>query len=74
MVDMGYRQITDEKCKEMLTEQDQNKDGVISWVEFKTMMIGLKGTDEGKWGTLKDSALGKMNVIETEGGGKHFYT
>jgi len=31
MIDLGYRKITDDKCKEMLAEQDQNSDGVISW-------------------------------------------
>jgi len=34
MIDLGYRKITDEKCKEMLDAQDSNKDGVINWTEF----------------------------------------
>lgn len=38
------------------------------------MMISLKATDASKFGTLTESAMGQMNVIETAGGGKHFYT
>lgn len=38
------------------------------------MMVSLKATDASKFGTLTESAMGKMNVIETAGGGKHFYT
>jgi hypothetical protein len=59
MIDLGYRKITDEKCAEMLKEQDQNSDGVISWVEFVDMMCAMKGTDDGKFGTViegKDGA------------------
>ena len=59
MVDLGYRKITDEKCAEMLKAQDQNNDGVISWVEFVDMMVSMKGTDDGKFGTViegKDGA------------------
>jgi Ca2+-binding EF-hand superfamily protein len=58
MIDMGYRQITDDKVQEMLKEQDQNSDGVISWGEFKAMMVKLKSSDAAKFGELKDSAMG----------------
>lgn len=58
MIDLGYRKITDEKCAEMLKEQDQNNDGVISWNEFVDMMVKMKGTDEGKFGTIIESKDG----------------
>lgn len=29
MIDIGYRKITDDKCKEMLAAQDKNSDGVL---------------------------------------------
>jgi hypothetical protein len=74
MVDMGARQITDDKVKEMLDAQDQNKDGVINWVEFKAMMVQFKGSEGAKFGELKENAMGKVMMQETEGGGKHFYT
>jgi Ca2+-binding EF-hand superfamily protein len=43
--DMGFRDIGDEQVKEMLKEQDQNNDGVISWLEFLEMMKKVAGKD-----------------------------
>jgi len=60
MIDLGYRKITDDKVKEMLAAQDQNNDGVISWNEFIDMMVGMKGSDDGKFGTIVESKGGAM--------------
>ena len=48
MIDLGYRKITDEKTKTLLDEQDQNKDGVLSFAEFVDMMVKMKASDDGK--------------------------
>ena len=75
MIDLGYRKITDEKCKEMLDAQDQNSDGVISWTEFVDMMVSMKGTDDGKFGTIIESKDGAaMAQITGEHGGTHTYS
>lgn len=58
MIDIGYRKITDDKCAEMLAEQDQDHDGVLSWTEFVDMMVGMKATDDGKFGTIVEGASG----------------
>jgi plastin-1 len=70
MVDLGYRKITDEKVAEMLAAQDKNKDGVISWEEFVNMMVAMKGSDDGKFGTIVD---GKAQITG-EHGGTHTYS
>lgn len=43
--DLGFRDKTDEEVKEMLAEQDQNSDGVISWLEFLSMMKKVAGSN-----------------------------
>ena len=58
MIDLGYRKITDEKVTEMLKAQDQNNDGVISWAEFVDMMVAMKGSDDGKFGTIIEGKNG----------------
>lgn len=60
MIDIGYRKITDEKCAEMLAAQDQNSDGVLQWGEFVDMMVGMKATDDGKFGTIIEGASGAI--------------
>ena len=60
MIDIGYRKITDEKCAEMLAAQDQNNDGVLSWNEFVDMMVAMKGSDDGKFGTIVEGASGQI--------------
>jgi Ca2+-binding EF-hand superfamily protein len=67
MIDLGYRKTTDEDVQKMLTSHDKNSDGVISWSEFLIMMIGFKGDQSGKFGTI----TGDKAVVETAGGGKH---
>ena len=75
LVDLGYRKITDEKCKEMLDENDQSQDGFLQWTEFVDMMVKMKGDDAGKFGSITESKDGKaIAVMETEGGGKHQYS
>lgn len=74
LVDLGYRKITDEKVAEMLKEQDQNNDGVISWNEFVDMMVKMKGTDDGKFGTIIESKDGAKAQITGEHGGTHTYS
>lgn len=75
MIDLGYRKITDEKVKEMLDAQDQNADGVISWNEFVDMMVAMKGTDEGKFGTIVEGKDGVAKAqIVGEHGGTHSYS
>lgn len=56
--DMGFRDIGDEQVKEMLKEQDQNNDGVISWLEFLEMMKKVAGKDPAYF----------TQVIETKAG------
>jgi Ca2+-binding EF-hand superfamily protein len=58
MIDIGYRKITDDKCAEMLAAQDQDNDGVLSWVEFVDMMAAMKAVDDGKFG----------NIVQGKGG------
>jgi len=42
---MGFRDLKDDQVKAMLAEQDQNNDGVISWLEFLEMMKKVAGKD-----------------------------
>lgn len=56
--DMGFREITADRVKEMLAEQDQNNDGVISWMEFLEMMKKVAGKDPAYF----------TKVIETKSG------
>lgn len=74
MIDLGYRKTTDEQVKEMLAKQDKNNDGVISWDEFVLMMIGMKGSNEGKFGNIVEGARGAMAQITDEHGGIHTYS
>lgn len=62
MVDMGQK-MTDEAIAEVFSKYDRNKDGVISWEEFKTMMIGMKTTQADKFGKILD---GGKAVLEDE--------
>ena len=39
LVDMGYRDITDERVTELLLNVDKNNSGVIEWDEFLDMMM-----------------------------------
>jgi DNA gyrase/topoisomerase IV subunit B len=70
MIDLGYRKITDEKTKTLLDEQDQNKDGVLSFAEFVDMMVSMKASDDGKFGTITGSSA----KIENKHGGTHTYS
>lgn len=74
MIDIGYRKITDEKCKELLGAQDQNKDGVLQWNEFVDMMVGMKDTDDGKFGTIVEGAGGAMAQIMGADGSMSSYS
>ena len=75
MVDLGYRKITEDEVKKMLSEQDQNADGVISWKEFVDMMVKMKGTDDSKFGTIVENKSGKqMAQITDSHGGMHSYS
>mmetsp|Transcript_7936 Transcript_7936/g.13319 ORF Transcript_7936/g.13319 Transcript_7936/m.13319 type:complete len:200 (+) Transcript_7936:17-616(+) len=74
LIDLGYRKITDEKVKEMLADQDKNGDGVISWEEFVDMMVKMKGSDDGKFGTIVEGKGGAMAQIVGEHGGTHSYS
>lgn len=74
LIDLGYRKITDDKVKEMLDQQDKNKDGVISWSEFVEMMIKMKGTDDGRFGTIIQGKGGAMAQITGAHGGTHTYS
>ena len=74
MIDLGYRKITDDKVAEMLAAQDQNNDGVISWKEFVDMMVSMKGTDDGKFGTIIEGKDGAKAQITGEHGGTHTYS
>mmetsp|Transcript_38930 Transcript_38930/g.59164 ORF Transcript_38930/g.59164 Transcript_38930/m.59164 type:complete len:553 (-) Transcript_38930:25-1683(-) len=58
----------------MLAEQDQNNDGVISWKEFVDMMVKMKGTDDGKFGTIIEGKGGAIAQITGEHGGTHSYS
>lgn len=70
MIDLGYRKITDDKCKQMLDEQDQDHDGFLSWKEFVDMMIKMKGSDDGKFGAIITSADGR-EIAQVQGDGAH---
>lgn len=74
MIDLGYRKITDDKVKEMLAEQDKNKDGVLSWNEFVAMMVKMKGTDDGRFGTIIEGKSGAVAQITGKHGGVHSYS
>lgn len=59
MVDMGNK-MTDDAIKEVFAKYDRNKDGVISWEEFKTMMIGMKSSDANKFGKVLESGKAQL--------------
>jgi len=47
LINMGYRDITDDKINQLMTSIDTNKDDVIQWDEFCDLMYRLiKSTDE----------------------------
>jgi len=53
MIDLGFRKITEEECKKMLDENDFDKDGTISWVEFVNMHIKNKGSNAERFGKIE---------------------
>merc|ERR1711935_360066 len=74
MIDLGYRKITDADVTKMLGGQDHNKDGVLQWVEFVAMMVGMKEKSGDKFGNIVEGKFGAVAEIENVHGGKHSYS
>ena len=54
LLDMGYREIRDERIDELLEKADKNNNDVIKWVEFCDMMYTLiKSLQDDEEGTDK---------------------
>ena len=47
LINMGYRDISDDQINQLMTSIDTNQDGVVQWEEFCDLMYRLiKSTDE----------------------------
>lgn len=64
MIDLGYRKITDDAVQEMLTANDKNHDGVISWSEFVDMQVKMMAKADDRFGKIVE---GKEGIMQMEG-------
>lgn len=67
-IDLGHRDITDDKVQQMLNEADLNNDGVISFNEFLVMFSKLGAGSQFQIHQTVESKAGALNQAVGESG------
>jgi len=75
LVDMGHRDITDDKITELMKNVDQDGSGVIEWAEFLDMMMIITKSGKKSITAAMDASFGGQDakVQESKIGGKSTY-
>ena len=75
LVDMGYRDISEERVSELMLNVDQDKSGVIEWAEFLDMMMIITKSGKKSITAAIDATVGGQaaQVQEHKDGAKSTY-
>ena len=66
LVDMGHRDVTDERIAELMKNVDQDGSGVIEWAEFLDMMLIIKESGKQSIGAALDTKFGGKDAVTQE--------
>jgi hypothetical protein len=66
LVDMGHRDVTDERITELMKNVDQDGSGVIEWAEFLDMMLIIKESGKQSIGAALDTKFGGKDAVTQE--------
>lgn len=75
LVDMGYRDITDDRVTELLANVDKNNSGVVEWDEFLDMMMIITKSGKTSMTEAIEGSIGGQDakIQESRSGGKSTY-